>query len=256
MFEEGLDFKQALIMAQQLGFAESNPKLDVEGYDAVNKWTFLLTHAYGIVESPENILFNGIQDIQAGDSVVAKEKNHQIKLVAQAQKLQNGKVAAFVLPQFVKATDHLAFVKNEYNGVVIESGFADKQFFYGKGAGSLPTASAVLSDISALRYQYRYEYKKLYHHKPHQLATDVFLRVYVSFDDLSFIPKDRFEWLEEWHAQEERKYLVGVIAFSELKDSNWWKENNTSLILTPDPVIEDVELRKLKKKSLELAGLI
>jgi len=256
MFDEGLDFKHALIMAQQLGFAESNPKLDVEGYDAVNKWTFLLTHAYGIVESPENILFNGIQNIQAGDSIVAKEKNQQIKLVAQAQKLQNGKVAAFVLPQFVKPTDHLAFVKNEYNGVVIESGFADKQFFYGKGAGSLPTASAVLSDISALRYQYKYEYKKLYHHRPHKLDTDVFLRVYVSFDDLNLIPKDRFEWLEEWHAQEERKYLVGVIAFSELKDNNWWKENNTSLILTPDPVIEDIELRKLKKKSLELAGII
>jgi homoserine dehydrogenase len=70
------------------------------------------------------------------------------------------------------------------------------------------------------------------------------------------IPRDRFEWLEEWHAQEERKYLVGVISFSELKDNNWWKENNVSLILTPDPVIEDVELRKLKKKSLELAGII
>jgi len=256
MFEEGLDFRQALIMAQQLGFAESDPKLDVEGYDAVNKWTFLLTHAYGIVESPENILFNGIQDIQAGDSIVAKEKNQQIKLVAQAQKMQNGKVAAFVLPQFVKPNDHLAFVKNEYNGVVIESGFADKQFFYGKGAGSLPTASAVLSDISALRYQYKYEYKKLYHHQPHELSTDVFLRVYVSFDDLHFIPKDRFEWLEEWHALEERKYLVGVISLSELKENDWWKENNTSLILTPDPVIEDVELRKLKKKSLELAGII
>jgi homoserine dehydrogenase len=171
MFEEGLDFKQALILAQQLGFAESNPRLDVEGFDAVNKWTFLLTHAYGIIESPENILFNGIQNIQAGDARVAKEKNHQIKLVAQAKKLQNGKVAAFVLPQFIKQDDHLAFVKNEYNGVVIESGFADKQFFYGKGAGSFPTASAVLSDISALRYQYKYEYKKLYHHTPHELMS-------------------------------------------------------------------------------------
>src|SRR6478609_7713929 len=77
MFEEGLDFKQALILAQQLGFAESNPKLDVEGYDAVNKWTFLLTHAYGIIEAPENILFNGIQNIQAGDAAVAKAKNQQ-----------------------------------------------------------------------------------------------------------------------------------------------------------------------------------
>jgi len=256
MFEEKLDFKSALLLAQQLGFAESDPKLDVEGYDALNKWTLLLNHAYGIVEKPSSIIFTGIQNIQLQDAVVAGEKHSSIKLVAQAQKLKDGGVAAFVIPQFVKQEDHLAFVKNEYNGVVIESGFADKQFFYGKGAGSLPTASAVLSDISALRYQYKYEYKKLYHHRPHELATDVFLRVYVSFDNLSYIPKDRFEWLEEWHAQEERKYLVGVIAFNELKENNWWKENNTSLILAPEPVIEDIELRKLRKKSLELAGII
>ncbi len=256
MFDEGLDFKQALVLAQQLGFAESNPKLDVEGYDAVNKWTFLLTHAYGITEGPEHILFNGIQHIQAADAGVAKSKGQAIRLVAQAQKLRNGKVAAFVLPQFINQDDHLAFVKNEYNGVVIESGFADKQFFYGKGAGSFPTASAVLSDIAALRYQYRYEYKKLYHHQPHQLSNDIFLRVYVSFDDINLIPKDRFEWIEEWHANEDRKYLVGVLSFDELKNNNWWRENNTSLVLTPDPVNEDLELRKLKKKSLELAGIM
>jgi homoserine dehydrogenase len=256
MFDEGLDFKQALVLAQQLGFAESNPKLDVEGYDAVNKWALLLTHAYGITESPDQILFNGIQNIQAADAGVAKSKGQAIRLVAQAQKLRNGKVAAFVLPQFINHDDHLAFVKNEYNGVVIESGFADKQFFYGKGAGSFPTASAVLSDIAALRYQYRYEYKKLYHHKPHVLSNEIFLRVYVSFDDLALVPKDRFEWIEEWHANEDRKYLVGVVSFDELKNNNWWRENNTSLVLTADPVIEDLELRKLKKKSLELAGII
>jgi homoserine dehydrogenase len=256
MFEEGLDFKQALLLAQQLGFAESDPKLDVEGFDAVNKWTLLLAHAYGIIENPTNILFNGIQNVQAGDAVVAKARNQQIKLVAQAKKLQNGKVGAFVLPQFVNQNEHLAFVKNEYNGVVIESGFADKQFFYGKGAGSFPTASAVLSDIAALRYHYRYEYKKLYHHTPHELSSSIFLRVYVSFDNLAYIPKERFEWIEEWHSQEERKYLVGVISFEELKENTWWKENNTSLILTPDPIIEDIEIRKLKKKSLELAGII
>ena len=256
MFDEGLDFKQALVLAQQLGFAESNPKLDVEGFDAVNKWTFLLTHAYGITAAPDQILFNGIQDIQAADAGVAKSKGQAIRLVAQAQKLRNGKVAAFVLPQFINQDDHLAFVKNEYNGVVIESGFADKQFFYGKGAGSFPTASAVLSDIAALRYQYRYEYKKLYHHQPHELSYDIFLRVYVSFDDINLIPKDRFEWIEEWHANEDRKYLVGVLSFDELKNNNWWRENNTSLVLTPDPVIEDLELRKLKKKSLELAGIL
>lgn len=255
IFEDGLDFKQALLLAQQSGFAESDPSLDVEGYDAVNKWTFLLTHAYGIIAAPGDILFNGIQDIHASDAVVAGARKQEIKLVAQAQKLQNGKIAAFVLPQFVTADDPLAFVKNEYNGVVIESSFADKQFFYGKGAGSFPTASAVLSDIAALRYGYKYEYKKLYHHTPHQLSRDIFLRVYVSFDDIQLVPREQFEWIEEWHAREERKYLVGVISLAALQSSTWWKENNTSLILTAGPLIEEVDTRKLKKRSLELAGI-
>lgn len=256
MFEEKLDFREALLLAQQLGFAEADPKLDVEGYDAVNKWTLLINHAYGIVTDPHELLFTGIQSIQGSDAVVASEKHFDIKLVAQAKKLQNGKVAAFVLPQFVKLNEPLSFVKNEYNGVVIESGFADKQFFYGKGAGSFPTASAVLSDIAALRYDYHYEYKKLYHHKPHELTSDFYVKVYVSFDDLENIPKEKFEWIEEWHSDADRKYLIGVIHFAELQEDNWWKENNTSLILTPEPIIEDVEIRKLKKKSLELAGLI
>jgi homoserine dehydrogenase len=255
MFEEKLDFKQALLQAQQLGFAEADPTLDVDGWDAVNKWVILLLHAYGIVSHPDDVLFTGIQSIQGSDASVGREKNLEIRLVGQAKKLQNGKVAAFVLPQFVKHDDHLSFVKNEYNGAVVESSFSDKQFFYGKGAGSFPTASAVLSDISALRYDYKYEYKKLYYHQPNELTNDYYLKVYLSFDDWNYIPKDKFEWIEEWHAESDRKYLVGVLHATELKENNWWRENGTSLILSPEPIIEDVEVRKLKKKSLELAGL-
>ncbi|MCX6336379.1 MAG: homoserine dehydrogenase [Bacteroidetes bacterium] len=256
MFEDKLDFNESLLLAKQLGFAESNPKLDVEGYDAVNKWAILLNHAYGIVEHPDNILFTGIQNIQLTDALVAKEKGLDIKLIAQAKKLKNGKVAAFVLPQFIQNGDPLSFVKNEYNGVVIESGFADKQFFYGKGAGSFPTASAVLSDISALRYNYKYEYKKLYHHIPHELTNEFYVKVYVSFDDWKFIPRDKFEWIEEWHAVAERKYLIGVLPVQELKQHTWWKENQTSLILTADPIIDNLDIINLKKRSLELAGII
>ncbi|MBI1343865.1 MAG: homoserine dehydrogenase [Terrimonas sp.] len=254
ILDDRLEFQQALVLAQQLGFAEADPQLDVDGYDALNKWIILLNHAYGIIEKPENIVFTGIQHIQLSDAAVAKEKMFEIKLVAQAQKLQNGKVAAFVLPQFVKAEDQLSFVKNEYNGVVIESGFADKQFFYGKGAGSFPTASAVLSDISALRYDYHYEYKKLYH-QPNTLTDDFYLRVFLSFEDIAHILKEKFECIEEWHAQEKRKYLVGILPFTALKNETWWKDNNTSLILMPEPVIEDIDTRRLKKKSLELAGI-
>jgi homoserine dehydrogenase len=130
MFEEKLSFRDALMQAQQLGFAESDPKLDVEGFDALNKWTFLLCHSYGILLKPEEIVFTGIQSISSGDAVQADKKDCIIKLVASAKKMKNGKVAAFVLPQFVKKDDQLAFIKNEYNGVVIESSFADKQFFY------------------------------------------------------------------------------------------------------------------------------
>ncbi len=256
MFEDKLDFSEALLMAQQLGFAESNPKLDVEGYDAVNKWTILINHAYGIVSHPDRILFTGIQNVQGSDAAVAKEKGYDIKLIAQAKKLKNGKVAAFVLPQFIPLNEPLSFVKNEYNGVVIESGFADKQFFYGKGAGSFPTASAVLSDIAALRYNYKYEYKKLYHHQPHLLTNDFYLKVYFSFDDWKYIPRENFEWIEEWHAQAERKYLIGVIHCNQLVDSDWWKTNNTSLVLTPDPIIDNLDIVHLKKRSLELAGLV
>jgi homoserine dehydrogenase len=255
MFENKLDFKTALLQAQQLGFAEANPILDVDGWDAVHKWVILLCHAYGIIATTDNILFTGIQNINENDANVGREKNYEIRLVAQAKKLMNGKIAAFVFPQFVTHDDHLSFVKNEYNGVVIESSFSDKQFFYGKGAGSFPTASAVLSDISALRYDYRYEYKKLYHHTPNELTNDFYVRVYLSFDEWEFIPREKFEWIEEWHAQEGRKYLIAVIHFNHLAENDWWKQNNTSIILTPDAIIEDIELRRLKKKSLELAGV-
>ncbi len=256
MFEEKLDFKKALLQAQQLGFAEADPTLDIEGWDAVHKWIILLCHSYGIIATTEDIVFSGIQNINDEDALKGIEKNFEIRLVALAKKLKNGKIAACVLPQFVKQNDHLAFVKDEYNGVVIESSFSDQQFFYGKGAGSFPTASAVLSDISALRYDYKYEYKKLYHQSPGELTTDFYIKAYLSFDDLENIPHEKFEWIEEWHANEERKYLVAIMNFSLLKNTSWWKENNNSLILFPDPIIEDVEIRRLKKTSLKLAGII
>jgi homoserine dehydrogenase len=255
MFEDKLDFRSALILAQQLGFAESDPSLDVEGWDAVNKWSLLLAHAYGIVAHPSTILRNGIDHIHLADAAVGREKGLSIRLVAQAQKLQNGKVAAFLMPQFVTQDDHLAFVRNEYNGVVIESGFADRQFFYGKGAGSFPTASAVLSDIAALRYQYRYEYKKKYHHTPLELTEDFYLRAYVSMDNTVPLPKEHFETLEEWHSDAERKYLIGILPFSALRKGDWWHTMGTSLILMPDPIIENMEIPRLKKISLELAGI-
>src|SRR4051812_20567704 len=95
---EGLSYKDALLQAQQLGFAESNPKLDVEGIDAVNKLTILLAHAYGVIAKPQDLVHIGITRLQQADAAFASEKSYEIKLVAQTCKLTNGKVAALVLP--------------------------------------------------------------------------------------------------------------------------------------------------------------
>lgn len=256
IFDDGLTYSKALLDAQQLGFAESNPDLDVLGIDAVNKLALLLLHAYGIVYVPGDLLYSGIKNIELTDAKIATAKGYHIKLIARAVKLKNGKVTAFVLPQFVKPDSQFYAVKNEYNGVVIESSFSDEQFFYGKGAGSFPTASAVLSDISALRYDYRYEYKKLRYQTPAELTNDFYLKVYLSFDRIKDIPKAEFEWIEEFYNGQERNYLIGVIHFSKLLNNDWWKHEGISLIALPDAIIENIEIRNLKKRSLELAGIV
>lgn len=254
ILDEKLDYKQALLQAQQLGFAETNPSLDVEGIDAVNKLTILLAHAYGVLSSPADIVHKGITQIHTQDATFAAEKGFNIKLIAQAKKLSNGKVAAFVLPQFVTEESQLFNVKNEYNGVVVESSFADKQFLYGKGAGRFPTASAVLSDISALRYQYRYEYRKLSNGLKPQLANDFYLRLYISFDTWDDIDINELEWIEEFYFHESRHYLIGVISFEKLKQQSWINKSSVSIIVCPNGIIEDVDTKKAKKRSLELAG--
>ena len=254
--EEQLEFKAALTLAQQLGFAESNPKLDIGGFDAANKLSILLAHSFGVITKPSNFIFNGIENISLPDAIVAKEKKQSIKLVASAKKLANGKLAAFVLPQFVTQADNLYHVQNEFNALTTESTFADEHFFKGKGAGAFPTASAVLSDISALGYNYKYEYKKIYHQTDTALSNDFYLKVFISTDDLNKINKDEFEWIEEWHNEFKYSWLIAVIHAEKLFATDWWKQDGVSLILCPNAIIESVEYKKISRRSLELAGVV
>jgi homoserine dehydrogenase len=256
IFEEQLEFREALTLAQQAGFAESNPKLDIGGFDAANKLSILLAHSFGVIAKPGEFIFNGIENISLPDAVVAAEKKYSIKLVANAKKLGSGKLAAFVLPQFVTSNDELHHVQNEFNAVTTESTFADKHFFKGKGAGAFPTASAVLSDISALRYNYKYEYKKIYHQTDTKLTNDYYLKVFISTDDISKINKDDFEWIEEWHNGFKYSWLIAVVQASKLYNNDWWKQEGVSLILCPEPIIENIDYKKISKRSLELAGVV
>ena len=253
----GKTYAAALQEAQQKGFAESNPALDVEGYDPVNKLTILLCHAYGLQVNPVQLLRCGITRLHASDAAYAQEKGQRIKLVAQAVKLNSGEVAAFVLPQFVPADNQLFAVHNEYNGVIVETKLADKQFFYGKGAGRYPTASAVISDISALRYDYRYEYRKLHSQAQPALANAVYLSVYVSFPEWSHVNKWDFEEVTEFHSTQERQYLRGLIRAERLAGASWFSDPEVSVILQTEGVVEkdSVVQKNLRKISLQLAGV-
>ena len=256
IFEDGLSFKDALLQAQQLGFAESNPALDIEGHDAANKLSILLAHAFGNIAAPAQFIYNGISAIKKTDADVARQKNYKIKLVASAQKINGNQLAAFVLPQFVDEHDDLANVSNEFNGLVTESSFADKHFFKGKGAGAYPTAAAVLSDVAALRYNYKYEYKKYLQPNKLQLTNNYYLKVFVSADDINKIDKNQFEWIEEWHNEFNNSWVVGIIHAEKLQLNEWWKAQGVSLILCLNPLFENIEYKKIGKISLELAGVI
>lgn len=253
---EGLSYQEALLQAQQLGFAESNPYLDVSGRDAVNKLSILLTHAYGVLAHPDQLLYKGIEQLQTADIAYAKEKGYKIKLVAQARKIGANKITAFVLPQFVTPDNQLYAVSNEYNGVTLESKLADRQFLYGKGAGRFPTSSAVVSDLSALRYQYRYEYKKLNGHIGYNLSNDYYLKVYVSFDSWADINKWDFESIEALYSSEQRQHLIGLIHAEKLAEAEWRNSPTVSVIACPEPIVlkEALLKKSLKKISLQLAG--
>jgi homoserine dehydrogenase len=156
----GLDYNSALKLAQENGFAEEDSRLDVEGFDAAFKLSILAKHAFGLDVNPYDLFRVGITKVSAFDAQYAKEKNLVIKLVAYANSNDDKEIELAVCPTFIPLNDKLASIDNEYNAVIVNSAFNTEQFFSGKGAGRFPTASAVLSDISAFSYQYRYEYKK------------------------------------------------------------------------------------------------
>ncbi|WP_113653022.1 homoserine dehydrogenase [Pedobacter namyangjuensis] len=216
IFNEGLAYDTALKQAQDLGFAETNPILDVGGYDPKFKLTIATAHAYGLFINPDKILNVGIQNISEADIQYAREKNFKIKLVPTARKISTKQVVTFVLPKFVKADDFLYNVENEYNGVTVQAAFADKQFFFGKGAGGHPTGAAVLSDIAALRYDYRYEYKK-YHQQNGLIHTDkVSIEVYLRYVHEYTVEKLEIENISERFSRNDYKYVIGSISLKNL----------------------------------------
>ncbi len=147
MVKEDASFADALKEAQAKGYAEADPTADVEGLDAGRKICILSDLAWGKEVRPEDISVQGISAIDLKDVAIASGAGYRIKLLGRAMKLEDGRQAAFVSPHLVPESSPLAAVDDVFNAIMIRGNAVGDVMFYGRGAGDLPTASAVMGDV-------------------------------------------------------------------------------------------------------------
>ena len=146
MINENMAFDKALKLAQDLGYAERNPEADVEGHDACRKICILASLAFGKHVYPDNVHTEGITKITLEDVEYAASWGGVIKLIGSCKPLDNGLMDIVVAPMFVPCTSQLANINDVFNGIMVRGDCTGDVVFYGKGAGKLPTASAVVAD--------------------------------------------------------------------------------------------------------------
>ena len=147
MIQAGLTFEQALKEAQDKGYAERAPPADVDGHDTCRKICILAALAFGHHVYPDQVPTEGIRHVTLGDAAYADSKGYKIKLLGRAIRERDGKLCAFVAPHLVADTAPLAGVEDVFNAIMIDGNATGDVMFYGKGAGKLATASAVVADM-------------------------------------------------------------------------------------------------------------
>lgn len=215
-FSENTTFAEALKTAQQKGFAERNPVMDIDAFDPKFKLTILLAHAFGKLVQQEDILNCGIANLSKTDIAFAKAQNCTLKLVAQAYETNEGLVA-YVLPQFVSSKNVLYAINDEFNGIEVSGKFYDTQLLKGKGAGSFPTAAAVLADISAIAINYQYPYQKLKATTQSTLNNQHLIKVYLRYNTTQQLTCFNFKQINEKYEGDDYNYVVGLISLDAIK---------------------------------------
>lgn len=147
MISDGMTFEDALFLAQTNGYAERDPSADVDGFDACRKICILAALCFGKHVYPDSVYTEGIRKIALADVEYARSWGGVIKLIARAKKLENGKVSVMVSPAFVQNHSQLASVDDVFNAILVRGDAIGDVVFYGKGAGKMPTASAVVADV-------------------------------------------------------------------------------------------------------------
>ncbi|NPA11449.1 MAG: homoserine dehydrogenase [Epsilonproteobacteria bacterium] len=186
--KKGRDYNEVLKEAQKLGYAEADPTFDVGGYDAAHKLLILASIAYNIDAKPEDILIEGIENINLTDIEFAKEFGYEIKLLGIAKKTGN-EVELRVHPTLIKSSEMIAKVEGVMNAVSVYGDVVGETMYYGAGAGGDATASAVISDIveivrgnnsPMLGYKIPLEIDKLTLKKAEDIESKYYLRIAVS----------------------------------------------------------------------------
>lgn len=147
MITEKMSFEDALAMAQELGYAERNPEADVEGHDACRKICILSSLIYGKHVYPDTVHCEGITKLTLEDVAYAKSWGGAVKLIGSVKRTEDGKILPMVAPRFVCGGCQLSNIDDVFNGIMVWGDGFDEVMFYGRGAGKLPTASAVVGDI-------------------------------------------------------------------------------------------------------------
>ena len=155
MHQQNYSFDQALDQAQQKGFAESDPRLDIEGWDASFKLAILAYHSFDEILLPDSFLRESIQNISPLDIQQAHQLGQKIKSIASVEK-KKGKLHCHVKAEWLQSTDELYNVDNENNAISLETELSNTHTLIGKGAGSLPTGSAIFSDLKRILNGYKY----------------------------------------------------------------------------------------------------
>lgn len=184
MIREHMGFEEALKLAQELGYAERDPSADVEGADACRKICILASLAFGTHVYPEDVHTEGITRITLEDVAYASAWGGVIKLIGQVSMLENGRIAIMVAPMFVSRDSQLSNVDDVFNGILVRGDATGDVVFYGKGAGKLPTASAVVADVidcvkhmKARKYLFWEDAKPDYIEPFESITGDFFLHV-------------------------------------------------------------------------------
>ncbi len=250
---EKLSYNEALKQAQEKGFAESDPTNDVEGFDAKFKAIILALHAFGVIAKPEDVLNIGITTLSPHDINYASEKGYKIKLVPTVKRISENEISIFVLPKFVSITNHLFTVDNEFNGVIVDGEFSGEQFLKGRGAGGNPTGAAVLSDISALSYGYKYEYKKQKQSPDLKFSNNALVKVYLRYNTEADLKKFEFKSISEQYTGGEYHYVTGTIDLRDIiKNKTYLVENKLFIGIIGEEISAIKEETKVASKSLAL----